>query len=135
MEEPVPALEQRLKECREGEAQAALLVNLSYLEGGLPHDFVPLVLRVNPHVTELDLSRFVAGTARLAWLFAVSCLLKVNLLLCSNQLSCLPDNLSDLKELRVLRCKYNALQVTLDAARNRATWVHLVRLLMVGCGA
>ena len=62
MEDPVPALEQRLRECREGEAQAALLVNLSYLDGGLPHDFVPLVLRANPHVTELDLSRCVAVT-------------------------------------------------------------------------
>ena len=82
MEDPVPALEQRLRECREGEAQAALLVNLSYLEGGLPQDFVPLVLRANPHVTELDLSRCVAVTVKdLPGIPLHPALLKVGLLL------------------------------------------------------
>jgi hypothetical protein len=48
------ALDQRLRECRQGGARAVL--NLGYL-GGLPEDFVPRVLRANPQITELDLSR------------------------------------------------------------------------------
>ena len=73
----------------------------------LPADFVAVVKRHNPHITELDLT--------------------------SNSLTTLPDDLAELKYLRVLRVKYNKLAAipeavvalqqlaTLDVAGNRLT--------------
>lgn len=44
-------------ELRLREAPVGPVLNLAYLEGGLPEDFVPAVLSWNPGVQELDLSR------------------------------------------------------------------------------
>eukprot|EP00879_Flechtneria_rotunda_P030386 GHRR01033012.1.p1 GENE.GHRR01033012.1~~GHRR01033012.1.p1 ORF type:complete len:296 (+),score=98.98 GHRR01033012.1:132-1019(+) len=72
--------EERLQECRQ-----TYKLNVGYAGfPQLPSGFVNMVKQHNPHITELELS--------------------------SNNLTNLPDDLSDLRLIRVLRLKYNQLK-------------------------
>eukprot|EP00775_Hariotina_reticulata_P013287 gene13287-13418_t len=70
-------IEERLNECRQ-----SYKLNVGYAGmQQLPQGFVELVRKSNPHITELELS--------------------------SNNLTDLPDDISQLQQIRVLRLKYN----------------------------